>query len=104
MNSLKRATTIPKRKPSARSLPATAPCFGFGGASGLYFLVTRKPNLPQRHRATEKTRNPISELPLRLCVSVVDRYFPLNAAARFSRNALVPSFLSSVAQATAKRV
>ena len=32
--------------------------------------------------------------------SVAKAYFPLNAAARFSRNAVVPSVLSSVAQHT----
>jgi hypothetical protein len=40
-----------------------------------------------------------------LCNSVTSvlktlTYFPLNTAARFSRNAAVPSLLSSVAQAT----
>src|ERR1700694_3012766 len=38
-------------------------------------------------------------------VSTLDLvYFPLNPAARFSRNAAVPSFLSSVAQQTPNKV
>src|SRR3954447_6968975 len=36
-------------------------------------------------------------------LSIFESYFPLKAAARFSRNAVVPSVLSSVAQATPKR-
>src|SRR3954467_5448533 len=105
MNSLKRATTMPKRKPSARNFPASAACLGFGGGSGLNFLVMSAKNKTY-HRDTEDTETH-RETSVNLCVlcaPVVGVHFPLKAAARFSRNADVPSFLSSVAQATAKSV
>ena len=92
MNSLKRETTIPKRKPDPFSFPATV-CFRI--FSSVSFSVAE----PARSEAEGCFCGGISSL---LKVPTYPRlnYLPLNCAVRFSRNAVVPSFLSSVAQHT----
>jgi hypothetical protein len=93
MNSLKRETTIPKRKPDPFSSPATV---RFRLFSSLSFSVAE----PARNEAEGCFCGGISSLLKIPTHPPRPNYLPLNCAARFSRNAVVPSFLSSVAQHT----
>jgi hypothetical protein len=84
MNSLKRETTIAKRRPDPFSFPATV-CFR------IFFSVSFSVTLCLCGEISSVLEN---------WREIRTGHFPLNCAARFSRNAVVPSFLSSVAQQT----
>src|SRR5580704_19062698 len=100
MKELKRETTIAKRFPAALRLPSTAGTPGWGGCSSFIFSFVAA--LRTIDRIVVETRLAASPAAKRNEASLVSTpdlsYFPLNAAGRFSRNAAVPSFLSSVAQ------
>src|SRR5437899_2115379 len=124
---LNRETTMAKRLPDASSLPSKAPSvFGTDSIFSVSFFAAMSvsPVGPyptamlvvlshsfsrimqfagayRLHRSfavqnAAQDDNSITPPPLK-------DYFPLNCAARFSRNAFVPSVLSSVEQATANR-
>lgn len=89
MKELNRATTMANRIPEALSLPSNADGIsGTDSICNLLFFVIFVPSVAG------------SRIPRELRQA---GYFPLNTAVRFSRKARVPSVLSSVAQATAKR-
>ena len=95
MNELKRATTRAKRFPAASRFPSSAETAASGTDSILNLFCAPVISVPSVLNFI------IRENP---CKSVATIYFPLNWAARFSRNAVVPSVLSSVAQHTPNKV
>jgi hypothetical protein len=79
---------MPKCLPAALRLPSSAlTCGGASGDESCLFFFSVTPCL----RGEKSPLIRVNPWPL---------YFPLNCAGRFSKNAVVPSFLSSEAQAT----
>src|SRR5258707_1387565 len=100
MNALKRETTIAKRFPDELRPPARPPSSGSGRSSEPSFLLSF-------FSVTRCLRGEFVTSFLIQSVLIRENpwpsiYLPLNFAARFSRNADVPSPLSSVAQQTPK--
>ena len=94
MKALNRETTMPKRFPPAFSPPSSAFPWNLerAGSAALFSSVV----------FSSVMRGPLAWATIQFIPEPSGlrspAYFPLNCAARFSRNAVVPSFLSSVAQ------